>query len=1855
MDPQQRLLYQVAYEAMESSGYFGVLSKTTEDDIGCYIGVGATDYNDNVASHPPTAYSALGTLRAFLSGKISHFFGWTGPSITYDTACSSSAVAIHAACKAIQNDECSTALAGGVNLITSPNLFQNLMAASFLSPTGASKSFDAKADGYCRGEGVGLVVLKKLSCAITDGNTILGVIAGSAINQNSNNTPITVPHSESQIKLYQKVSCLAGIQPDDISFVEAHGTGTPVGDPIECRSIRHVFGGSQRAETLYLGSVKGNIGHTEGTSGAAALIKTILMLQNEAIPIQANFKTLNPNIAPLEQDHMEIPLSTRNWESKFRAACINNYGAAGSNAAMIVCQPPRINPRSNITYLSRYPIYLTANSPTSLARYCTSLQERLVQLSSKYSEKCLLASFTFNLAERLNRSLPHTLITTVTSLSDLKDQLASASKSEVFASQVTVKAKPVVLVFSGQAGRTISLDEGIYHASTLFRSHLDHCDKILRSAGYGGLFPDIFSAGPVEDTLKFHCMLFSFQYASAKSWLDSGLLVETVIGHSFGQLTALCISGCLSLEHGLKLVAGRARLIQKHWGEERGSMIHVQADIQTVSRVLSSVTTRFDYPLEVACYNGPTSHVVVGSKPAIDAVEIAAKQSSSPSPVKTKILDITHGYHSRFADPLLPGLTELAEQLVFNEPTISLETCSDGQSWTKVEPRLIAEHTRTPVYFEQAVERIANRLGPCTWLEVGVGPPVTNMVRHALGTSPSSSPHIFQPSQLDIPEAVSLLADSTSNLWKAGHNVQFWPFHPIQRYEYSSFNLPPYQFEKPRHWLTYIDTIETLSSAKPAKVESEPCLVSAIKSDGSSQGNAEFSIDPRSEQFKLLVAGHAVLANPLCPVALYVEIVSIAAKTITSKAASSTHIPSIEELEIKAPLGLDPDRVITLSLKKVQGLILTWTFKLFSWARDHELSKGANPTQHATGRVRLELGDEAVHLANFARFERLIGHHRCDALLADPDAEAMQGSLIYKVFAKAVQYADYYRGVKSISSKDHEVAGHVTLSPCNLKPLDEIASDPLAIDSFLQVAGLHVNSLNDCGDNEIFVATKIETIQPGSKFKQIGLEPRSWMVYANFAESRDREVVNDIYVFDSGSKNLVMIILGAHFTKVQISSLARVLSRTNPAHDSAVGSTRYKPSTVPPVEKTAAAVTSQTSTVAVEEGHQISTFEERTSEDFQIAVHELLSKVADISRDSFNNQSTFEELGIDSLMMTEVLSEIRQTFNVDISLLDFQGLEDIKSLCDYLLPKTSGLLTVDSTSTTPHSYSESDSSTATLATPVSGELKGPSDNILSQLAKLVAEHLETNDISQNTCLGDAGLDSLVSIELLSDIEKWFRVQVDSTQISAETTFGDLYNLVLSHQKPAGSATVFVDKPRSLSPNTTLPKTVVSSIESPRPDSGTSGKDTSPPFHIAHARKAFEEIRLGYDLFAEETGFANFWSQVYPNQLQLVVAYIVEAFESLGCSLRLLDPGKRLLPVQALPNHKKVMSQFYKILQEASLITSSDDGMVRSDVPIDSTPSKTLYQDLLQTFPQHAFEHKLLYITGSRLAECLSGRTDPLQLMFRRKEDRDLMEDVYTNAPMFAAGTRLLGSFLAKAFVNHNGEGTFHILELGGGTAGTTKYIVDHLVRQNIKFTYTFTDISASLVASARKKFLGCDFMEFAVLDVEKDPPEQFLNRYHTIISTNCIHATKNLTHSLANMRKMLLANGFVSLVELTKNIFWFDLVFGLLEGWWLFEDGRSHALADVSFWEKSMKAAQFKHVAWSGGTTPESCTLRIITAFLLEHEDTSSMPNSSNGARGSTMETVMFKQTGDTPLYADIYLPNASQVMNRKRPIGTES
>lgn len=1773
MDPQQRLLLQVAYQALESAGYFGELGSSQADDIGVYLGVCANDYNDNVASHSPNAYSSLGTLRAFLSGKISHFFGWTSPSITYDTACSSSAVAIHAACKALQTGDCSRAVAGGASLYTSPNFYQNLAAASFLSPTGPTKPFDAKGDGYCRGEGIGLVVLKRLSDAIADGDTVMGVIGGIAVNQNKNSTSITVPHGESQMALYEKVASQAGVNPKDVSFVEAHGTGTPVGDPIEFESIRKVFGGSERSQPLHIASVKGNIGHLEGASGVAALMKTVLMMRHSTIPVQANFSTLNPKISSLDVDMVAIPTWTQKWESTFQIACINNYGAAGSNAAMIVCQPTSemstsLGQKLKLPHVSlpKYPLFISANSPTSLSAYCAALQEKLPQLSSGLLEKDVIPSITFNLADKQNRSLPHLLATTVSSLAELKTQLNDgAAGSSTSQSETSSKAKPVVLVFGGQVNNAIGLSKDVYESSVLLRSHLDHCDKALRSAGLKGLYPHIFRAEPVEDIVNLHTMLFSLQYACAKSWMDSGLKVDALVGHSFGQLTALCVSGGLSLNDGIKLIAGRAALMQKFWGIERGSMISVEAELDIVLDLVSSINQAGSHhKVEIACYNGPTSHVLVGTEASINAVEDELVHHVGP--IKYKKLNVTHGFHSEFTEPLLPSLKKISEELVFRDPHIPLETCSETESWLRAEPKLIAEHTRTPVYFGKAVERLAQRLGSCSWLEAGSAASVTSMVRRALGTTESPS-HSFHPVNLTASGGMGSLADITVNLWKAGHKVQFWPFHRSQKHEYSPLSLPPYQFEKSRHWLTWLDSATGASAIPRPKTETgEPTLLTFIKYLDQNQRQAVFCVDPRSEEYKLYVQGHAVLAEPLCPAPLYVELVSQAAMVLNAGSGSLTYIPCVEDLEIKAPLGMN-DRAISILLKRADVVTSTWDFELSSQSRGNGSTKIA-VQQHATGKVSLETGNPKL-MADFDRYERLIGDRRYNDLVADPEAEAMRGALVYKVFGKVVTYKDYYKGVRSVYAKDQEVAGLVTLPSHDIKALQNTVCNPLAVDNFVQVSGLHVNSLNEIGDNEVFICTKIDRIQPSPKFKQAEVDTRAWIVYSSFQRTSDKELVNDIFVFNSKSKSLVMIILGVRFTKVLISSLAKVLSRANiDGGETATAGAPHSSATVcglPEESPVLPALTSfdsnQSRVIMCGSGPAV---------DVDLELQKLIHKVTEVPMDAFTNKSTLEELGIDSLMITEVLGEMRTVFEVDIPAQDLLNLADIKSLSDYLRSKGVGSSGQDQSF--PRTDSDSDSMTSTS----SGMMSGTPPTPMSTRNTYVAH------VSQ----------------LPTD-----------TQKSAPLAVAPLHNA------PA--------------------------IQLPAPASGQSTC-------LVGAQQVFQQIRYDYDIYTKQTGFANFWEKVYPTQTRLVLAYIVEAFATCGCPLASLQPGQKLPPVTYLPKHSMLMAQLYEILKDGNLIYSKDSEFVRSDTPVDKTPSATIYGEILRAFPQHASEHQLLHITGSAFGDCLTGAADPLQLLFRSKANKEILEDVYTNGPMYKAISKLLGSYLGKAFANPLDGGKFHILEVGGGTGGTTKYIVDFLIRQGVPFSYTFTDISGSLVAAARKTFAGRDMMDFMVIDIEKEPAEKLRNHYHCIISTNCIHATRNLTLSTQHMRQMLRPDGFVSLVEFTRNIYWFDLVFGLLEGWWLFEDGRKHVLTNEWFWNNSMRSAGFKHVTWTDGRSEEARTLRIITGFAAEAE--SDMLKPKKAPLKLECETVVYKRVGNNSLLADIYYPHDTSVA--KRPIG---
>lgn len=475
-----------------------------------------------------------------------------------------------------------------------------------------------------------------------------------------------------------------------------------------------------------------------------------------------------------------------------------------------------------------------------------------------------------------------------------------------------------------------------------------------------------------------------------------------------------------------------------------------------------------------------------------------------------------------------------------NKPSITLQTCTDGRSLDQIGAQQIADHTRMPVYFEQAIERLALTLGPSTWLEAGSSSSVTAMASRALSSSITLS-HTFQAIALGGTNATGSLVDATLNLWKSGHKVHFWPHHRSQKYEYQMINLPPYQFEKSRHWLSWVDTTQTFTpvdSSEPV-VEKERALLSLIGFRDKDRLDAEFSVDPLGKEYKFYVRGHAVLAEPLCPAPLYVELVSRAAMSVLAEAQSTDYLPSVQDLEISAPLGMNTDRAISVEMKRTDGKSAAWTFELKSKSRSDTRESSST---HATGRVTLHRESPRLH-TELSRYERLIGYQKCDDLRLDPRSEILQGATVYKAFSRVVTYAEDYKGVRSVYGQGQQVAGLVSLPDYDQSALQKPITRPLAVDNFVQVAGLHVSCLNDCKDTQVYVCTQVESIQIGPKFK----DSNSWFVYSSFTSVKDRDVSNDIFVFDRESKNLVLIVLGARFMKVLISSLTKVLSRANPS------------------------------------------------------------------------------------------------------------------------------------------------------------------------------------------------------------------------------------------------------------------------------------------------------------------------------------------------------------------------------------------------------------------------------------------------------------------------------------------------------------------------------------------------------------------------------------------------------------------------------------------------------------------------------------------------------------------------------------
>lgn len=1778
-DPQQRLMLQIAYQAVQQSGYFRPANPNRK--VGCYVGVCAADYENNVACHAPNAFSATGNLKSFIAGKISHYFGWTGPGLTIDTACSSSAVAVHQACRAILAGDCESALAGGTNVMAHPIWFQNLAAASFLSPTGQCKPFDTKADGYCRGEGVAAVFLKKMSAAIADGDMILGTISSTAVYQNQNCTPIFVPNAPSLSDLFRDVTRLSGLSPGQITVVEAHGTGTPVGDPAEYDSIRQVLGGPVRSKPLHLGSVKGLIGHTECTSGVMSLIKVLLMIQEGYIPPQASFSSLNPGIKATSTDQMQIPTKLLPWEDKFRAALINNYGASGSNASMVVTQSPA---RSNIKTASsgndgvRLPIWIAGLDDRSLRAYAA----RLRQFLSGYTvspKRRSLANLAFNLSCQSNRGLDRALMFSCQSVEELEQRLRSFAVEESSLTSIPrPNQRPVILCFGGQVSTFVGLDKQFYESVAILRKYLDEVDRVCRSIHVESIYPGIFQRTPFPDPVQLQTKLFAVQYASARCWIDCGVQPVAVVGHSFGELTALCVSRVLTVEDAVRIIAGRARIIRDSWGAEKGAMMAVEADQPDVERLLaeSHKSCPDERAATIACFNGPRSLTLAGSTKAIDVVQETSRTSFAS--MKSKRLNVTNAFHSTLVEPLMDELEQSSRGVTFHEPKIPLAMACENQSTeVKLSARYVAEHMRYPVYFNHVIQRLNQQYPTALYLEAGSNSTITTMAGRALGMP--SSAHFQAVNFTSENGSMQNLTDTTVSLWKAGSPATFWTHHALQSPDYAPVILPPYQFDKVKHWLDLKAppkaAHEQPVSLPQAQEELPKGLLTFVGyQDGGKQRSAKWRINTMIPNYEEMVSGHTIAQTaPICPATLEVDIAVEALRGLRPDFATAHFQPRIQNVDNQAPLCVDPSRSVCLEADAQDKECYAWNWKIVS------TGSGKNATTvHVTGQILFNATEDPQFQSEFGRYERLIGHQRCSRLLNSTDADdIIQGRNIYKTFAEIVDYGEMYRGLQKLVGKNDESAGRVVKKPSGETWLDTHLSD-----CFSQVGGIWVNCMTDRDLQTMYIANGFEQWIRSPKVNGDSPSSEVWDVFACHHRPSDKTFTTDIFVFNAATRVLTEVILGINYAQVPKISMSRLLTRLSPGLSAATTA----PASGPALTKTQAPVVSTPAQAKPTTAPRPKKERKTTARpDITGRIKAVLADLAGLEIADIKDDAELADLGIDSLMGMELAKEIESAFQCTIPVDDLAHVTDFPGLLKCLqsiVGEADELEEKDEEEESSGVDEPSDS--LEFNTPATSVASVPKVDIVTYLAEFLG--LGEGEVTPGALLRDLGVDSLLSTELRSDIEGQFEIHLPHDEMIEELSIEQLDAAINGR---SGNASPPVKEEKLVAP--------VAPINTPVPRSNGSSNDLVLPVHTI--LEVFGETKQLTDKFIEDYRCADYMDTVNPKQTQLCVALTVEAFEQMGCPLKSATPGQKLDRIQCLPQHQRLADYLYEMLEnEARLIDIEGDQITRTAIGIPTKSSETILQDLRRQYPDHDFANRLTYFTGMRLKDVLTGNMDGIKLIFGSEEGRELVSGLYGDSLLNKLSYKQMEDFFSRlASKLPPSQGPLKILEMGAGTGGTTKWIVPLLAKLNVPVEYTFTDLSPSFVAMARKKFKAYPFMAFRAHDIEKPPADDLVGTQHVVLASNAVHATHSLTESTKNIRRFLRPDGFLMMLEMTQTVYWIDMIFGLLEGWWLFDDGRRHAISHESRWERDLHSVGFGHVDWTDGHRPEVKLQKIFIAL----------------------------------------------------------
>ena len=874
MDPQQRLLLEVAWEALENAGITAPAIRGSQTAV--FVGLTTFDYclsfAGNLRPEDVDPYISFGNAANFAAGRLAYFLGVHGPAVVIDTACSSSLVALHLACQSLRRRESDQSLAAGVNLILSP---ENSIATSrwgMLAPDGRCKTFDVGADGYVRGEGCGVVVLKRLGDAVRDGDSVLAVVRGSAVNQDGPSSGQTVPNGPAQQAVLRQALAAARLQPGDIDYVEAHGTGTALGDPIELEALSQVFAERDGAAPLVLGSVKTNLGHLESAAGIAGFIKTVLSVRHGYIPQHLNFTELTPH-ASEGASRFTIAAQPMAWPTVGRArrAGVSSFGVSGTNAHVVIEQAPDTEPVAREAEPVVSTLVVSGKTPARIASTAAMLAEWMAGEGAQVP----LADVAHTVNHHRTR---HAKFATVCArdreqaVAGLQALAAGDAAPGVVEPSEGSRGSGTVFVYSGQGsqwagmGRRLLADEPAFAAAIaeLEPDFLDHVGFSLRQL--------LANGEPVAGDARVQPVIMGLQLALTALWRSYGVEPDAVIGHSMGEVTAAVVAGALTVAEGLQVIATRSRLMSRLAGQ--GAVALLELDAEATAALIA------DYPgVSLTVYASPRQTVISGPVAPVDAVIAAvAAQERFARRVNMEVAS-----HTALMDSILPELRSALVDLTPKAPTIPfISTIADNTT-----PALDADYwvanVRQPVRFSQAVATAARNHG--TFIEISPHPTLTHSITETLE---STHHHSIGTLSRDGDDTISFHTNlNSTHIAHFPHTPHPPEPHPV---------LPTTPWHHTQHWITIDNPVKAAESApRPGTLLGEHIAVATTPPTHLWQAR----LAPEAKPYP---GSHRNQGVEVVPASVLLQTLSVAAAEFDASILS--------DVQLEYPIAVDEPRVI---------------------------------------------------------------------------------------------------------------------------------------------------------------------------------------------------------------------------------------------------------------------------------------------------------------------------------------------------------------------------------------------------------------------------------------------------------------------------------------------------------------------------------------------------------------------------------------------------------------------------------------------------------------------------------------------------------------------------------------------------------------------------------------------------------------------------------------------------------------------------------------------------------------------------------------------------------------------------------